>query len=151
MKRGTNNDMAFAVGYLALGIMLIILAGLESAWAVLLAFGLWGLALIEFMGGEDSDRNYLFLIAFAVLPFGILFVSAYQYWVLISIFLFWGAYEIVEERKIQAGRMDLVGLVSIIIGLALMFTGLLGHTYSAILGIGFGLLFCIQGLKEWYD
>lgn len=144
-KYGTG----FALGYLVLGIIIILMK--DSAWEVFLAFGLLGIGLLEYTGGEDGNRNWLFMILFFILGVAVLFNSSYQYWVLIFTFIIWGAYEIVEERILNQKRWDLIGVSSLLIGGVLLLTGLMDYTYAGYLAMAFGIMFAVQGLKEWFD
>jgi len=147
-----NHDSEFAWGYIGLGILILLLAGMTNAWwKVFLAFGLWAIALAEFMGGEDMNRNYLFIILLGVLPFGILFASPYEYWVLVAVFLVWGAYEVIEERNITPTKWDFMGVGSLIIGGILLLMGAIGNTYPEMIGIIMGVVMTLQGLKELWD
>lgn len=151
MKRN-DNDKPYAVGYTLFGLILLIFIGMDWPWQIFLAFGLGILALVEYTGGEDKDRNYLFIAIFIIMAVGIIIGGAtYEYGLLALTFLFWGAYEIIEERKIVPSRWDLVGVVAVIISLLLIVTGLMGNTYPELLGLAFAIMSAVQGLKEFFD
>lgn len=141
---------AYAVGYLLLGLLLILMK--ESAWWVFLSLGLLGIAMLEYMaGGYDKQRNWLFMLLFVVLGVAILLDSIYQYWVLVITFILWGAYEVVEERVLNNKKWDSIGVTSLLVGGLLVLTGLMGNTYEPYLAMAFGIMFAVQGLKEWFE
>lgn len=148
MVMRSEHAKGFAIVYFLLGLLLILTKDYE--WELILAFGLLAIALIEFMGGEDNRKNWLFTAIFAVLALVILMGSAYQYWVLVITFIVWGLYEIVEERNLNNTRTDLVGVASVLIGILLLITGVIGNTYENLMALVFGIVFTIQGLKEWF-
>ena len=138
----------YALGYLVVGILMIV--SMNTTWWAFLTIGLIGIAVLEFMGGSDRRRNGLFMTLFIILGVAILWGSIYQYWVFIATLLIWGAYEIVEERVLYRKSWDAIGTTSMLLGGILVVTGIMGITYESYLAMTFGLLFSIQGLKEWF-
>jgi len=141
---------AYAVGYFVLGVLILLMK--DSAWWVFLSLGLLGIAMLEYMaGGYDGRRNWLFMFIFIALGIAILLDTAHQYWILVGAFIAWGAYEVIEERVLNSEKWDAIGVASLLVGGLLVLTGLMGNTYEPYLAMAFGIMFSIQGLKEWFD
>ncbi len=143
-----EHETAFALGYVVLGMLLILTK--DAGWQVILAFGLFTVALLEYMGGEDGERNWLFIVLFGILGVLILIETGYDYWILVFTFMVWGGYEIIEEKVLNK-KWDAVGVGALLVGVLLLLTGLMGNTYEPYLAMAFGIMCGIQGLKEWFD
>ena len=144
-----EHQTAFALGYVILGFILILTK--DAGWEVFLAFGLFAIALLEWTGGEDGERNWLFIILFGILGALILLNTGYQYWILVMAFLVWGGYEVIEERVLNNKQWDTIGVGALLIGGILLLTGLMESTTLAYMALAFGIMFAVQGLKEWFD
>jgi hypothetical protein len=144
-----ENKTLYALGYVLLGILVILMK--DSWWDVILAFGLIGIALAEYMGGSSGERNWLFLTLFAILAVLILIGTAWQYWILVFVFIVWGGYEIVEERIVNDKRWDIMGFAALLVGVMLLVVGLAGNQYEMYFPMVLGVMFAIQGLKAWFE